>query len=385
MDENEVRGEDLDAILDLLESDFFEEKISTFLDETVEEIQNGKFQCSICSKKCKSKTGLTRHKKSKHPEMEEGQPEPKESLSRESIATMVNESCKDLSEDLCFPTDICHSLESFRFVLTDISNNQDTILNEVLLHYELLVGKGNVEKFFTKFYSTIIPKATILFDQLSANAATLLCTKLAEKLVVYSKKPPKSEGRITEKKQLSEREKAALQYLGGYVLHNLNKKIYKSKHHKTPLGLQHIAILQAGRSEDTDANQRLVDAVNRGGLWKITDTVEKLFTIAELYFLAHVNNSSKTIQLAVIVDKIYKDQEVQGMYHEWTERCAIQVDSAGSKDLLTNILSLYVKVRSFSHAKDVVNKFKFEQKKGKTKALRKEIQRETEKPAEKLK
>ena len=38
MDENEVRGEDLDAILDLLESDFFEEKISTFLDETVEEV-----------------------------------------------------------------------------------------------------------------------------------------------------------------------------------------------------------------------------------------------------------------------------------------------------------------------------------------------------------
>ena len=81
-----------------------------------------------------------------------------------------------------------------------MSNNKDTILNEVLLHYELFVGKGNVEKFFTKFYSTIIPKATIPFDQLSANAATLLCTKLAEKLVVYSKKPPKSEGRITEKK-----------------------------------------------------------------------------------------------------------------------------------------------------------------------------------------
>ena len=88
--------------------------------------------------------------------------------------------------------------------------------------------------------------------------------------------------------------------------------------------------------------------------------LKKIFTIAELYFLAYVNNSSKTIQLAVIVDKIYKDQEVPWMYHEWTERCAIQVDSAGSKDLLTNILSLYVKVRSFSHAKDVVNKFKFD-------------------------
>ena len=73
------------------------------------------------------------------------------------------------------------------------------------------------------------------------------------------------------------------------------------------------------------------------------------------------------------------------MYHEWTERCAIQVDNAGSKDLLTNILSLYVKVRSFSHAKDVVNKFEFEQKKGKRKAPRKEIQRDTEEPAEKLK
>lgn len=45
------------------------------------------------------------------------------------------------------------------------------------------------------------------------------------------------------------------------------------------------------------------------------------------------------------------------------------------KDVLQNIVSLFVRVRSFSFAKDVIQKHKMKAKQVKAKALRKEITR----------
>jgi hypothetical protein len=55
----------------------------------------------------------------------------------------------------------------------------------------------------------------------------------------------------------------------------------------------------------------------------------------------------------------------------------------GCKDLpkqttklcLENIIKLYIKVRSFSYARDYISKFKIKQKAAKSKALRKELKR----------
>jgi len=46
-----------------------------------------------------------------------------------------------------------------------------------------------------------------------------------------------------------------------------------------------------------------------------------------------------------------------------------------SKDVLHSIVNLYLRVRSFSLAKDIIQDFKIKAKQSKGKALRKEIQR----------
>ena len=80
---------------------------------------------------------------------------------------------------------------------------------------------------------------------------------------------------------MTEKEKAALQYLGGYVLFALNKRIQQSKKWKTASKEQLLSILQGGKQTDiSNTDQRLVDSVNRGGLWKINSVVERIFTIA---------------------------------------------------------------------------------------------------------
>lgn len=48
-------------------------------------------------------------------------------------------------------------------------------------------ASGNIEKFYSNFYSTICLKATNYFTNLSDNAATLLATKVAEFILVYYK------------------------------------------------------------------------------------------------------------------------------------------------------------------------------------------------------
>ena len=56
---------------------------------------------------------------------------------------------------------------------------------------------------------------------------------------------------------LNEKEKAALQYLGGYVLCTLHKRIRKSKDWMTNSKQQVLAVLQAGKqSNDCETAQR---------------------------------------------------------------------------------------------------------------------------------
>ena len=62
---------------------------------------------------------------------------------------------------------------------------------------------------------------------------------------------------------------------------------------------------------------------------------------------------------------------------------ALPVDKDIAKDVLERILNLYIKVCSFSYAKYIVNQFKISQRNTKSKALRKEIQRATEKSSTK--
>ena len=59
-----------------------------------------------------------------------------------------------------------------------------------------------------------------------------------------------------------------MQYLGGYVLHNLHRKHGGTNSVESQ---QAMAILKAGKLESTtDSCQELVSALNRGGLWSIT-------------------------------------------------------------------------------------------------------------------
>ena len=53
--------------------------------------------------------------------------------------------------------------------------------------FEALTMNGNAGKFYSKYYATIALHATKYFPGLSHNSATLLSTKLTDRLLAHSK------------------------------------------------------------------------------------------------------------------------------------------------------------------------------------------------------
>ena len=110
----------------------------------------------------------------------------------------------------------------YQFQQLHEGTDEFTVLKTI---YDGYFKNGGIEKFYGKYYGQVPLQSTKFFSGLSRNAATLLATKVADSMLVYcnSTKACCSSNQPTQT-LLSEKEKAGLQYVGGYVLHNLHKK-----------------------------------------------------------------------------------------------------------------------------------------------------------------
>ena len=247
---------------------------------------------------------------------------------------------------------------------------------------------GNIEKFYSDYYSTICLMATNYFINLSDNGATLLATTVAEFILVYYKRKAAEinndhilPGNSPSKSVLSSMEIAGLQYLGGYVLYNLHRKLKNSSLLDSQVNRQSVAILQAAKLDNiTVETHELVGCLNRGSLWAITSEVPRIFELVENHFRACTSKPNlKKIDLETIISRSLTDSELLSNYD------LILTESESDKhvaaDLLQKIITVYVKVRSFSFAKDIIQQFKLQ---GKTHSKAKSLRKEIKKPVTKV-
>ena len=68
---------------------------------------------------------------------------------------------------------------------------------------------------------------------------------------------------------------------------------------------------------------------------------------------------------------------VKSLWDNILQGCGKELSKQVHMICLENIIMLYLKVRSFSYAKGYINKFKIQQKAGKSKALRKKLKRKS--------
>ena len=118
-----------------------------------------------------------------------------------------------------------------------------------------------------------------------------------------------------------------------------------------------MSLLLDGKT-DSNPNAKLVEALSRGGLWFINENMERIFVIAENYFCIKVSSYINKITVFDMVKKSMEFPQVQSIFKLIIDSADVEISKVVAKSTLYGILTLYIRVRSFSFAKDTVEKHK---------------------------
>ena len=183
---------------------------------------------------------------------------------------------------------------------------------------------------------------------------TLLTTKTADNLFCYFKRP--IQFAHEEPTPISEKEIGGLQYLAGYVVKKLLKRVKNSIKYQSTENQAIIAVLSNAITTDI-SNQKLIETQNRGGLTGVVEEFQQIFMQAEMKFrietarchLRQINTRKMTSELLV-------DSDIVRFYNGVVDNSdAKWIDAEVKTNLLENMLKLYLHVRAFSFTRDMVS------------------------------
>ena len=111
-------------------------------------------------------------------------------------------------------------------------------------------------------------------------------------------------------------------------------------------------VLQACKVEENES-QTLVNARDRGGLWKVNINMQQIFVHCENHFRSATVNFTTKIDCPSLVNKILKDSFVLAKFKIICGNADQVVEKEVAKNLLQHIGTLFIRVRSFSYPKCV--------------------------------
>jgi len=385
-------GDDLDDLFSLIDGGFlddndeFNSAISNMVNEvSTDEGNNTGFKCSQCEKVCKSQRGLTRHVNVKHTvagttpitstpsTSNTTKPTALQSslnkLHPTQLMCMVSKCAENIYQDMCFPLSLRlkFSTEHFSFTQDDAESLWYVIRPVVDS------CNGDAEKFYSKFYAlfldNILPRK---FDD--KTVTNTLLAEVANEVLAYlsGNNVMGPEGDVSV--GVSEKELKSLQYLAGYVIHKLYTKFRFSKNSASVFNHHCCLILHACKVE-TDVSQTLIDARDRGGLWKISKRMQSVFLECEKLFRKSTSGFISKLSCEVLVQEAFKNSIVISCFNALVLSVDVYIKKEFRMNLLEHILTLYFRVRSFSYAKDIREKHKAAKKESRMRSLRTEINR----------
>lgn len=274
-------------------------------------------------------------------------------VSPQELTMLLKKTLQKIIFQDMYPEDILLEVNN----LQDKVSTNDKFIEKLYTDVCKKINFKNTESFYISFYNTIVRESTGYFHQVANKCATIVTRKLGDELMkfVTTKRNPEVEEIVT--KNLSEKEVSALQYLGGYVLHNLYRKCRNSSKYKDNAHQEIMSLLLAGRT-DSNPNSKLVEALSRGGLWFIDGNIERIFVITEKYFCIKSMNHHNKITVFDMVKNLMEFPQIQTIFKLVVDSSDIEISKEVSKSTLYGMLTLYIRVRSFSFAKDTVEKHK---------------------------
>ena len=237
--------------------------------------------------------------------------------------------------------------------------------------------KKSAESFYTDGYNLIVLDSSLIFPGLTTKVATLLSSKFLDVYLAWNN--DKKEVHSIYTKNLDDRKLSGLQYIAGYVLQKLNQKNRNLKNYDSSESQQALSILKATKSSN-NPNAKLVNALNRGGLWVISNGAVKLFTLFEKYFCVQsAGKDLHKIDINMIIKSLLSYCCVQEFYHNILSSVQLKVNETIADDMFYSIVKTYIQVRAFSFTRDIVHKDRIKNRKIKaTKSLRNEIKKSSD-------
>ena len=389
-----VTGDDLEDIYFLLEGGFLDddEIITADIDNIATQVTADEeisvYKCEKCEKICKSKRGLSRHVNVKHPPHQQDNSQNTLQASTTATNTDINSITADderlfkklhpltlkkivtnaagkISQNDCYPVSFRENYDKEHFSFS----NEDATKLWYTFRKVIDDFNGNAEKFYTGIYGFFVDNVLPTKFEEEYLTNTLLIEAANGILLHLTGNSEHKLDELTTVQSLSENEQKSLQYLAGFVLHKLFMKFYCSKKRKTSIIYEHYASILKACKVDNDSTQTLVNARDRGGLWRANLKMQNIFIHCEKVFRAATAKFTKKIVCSDLVKNVMKDCSVKSNYSAICSTIDETIDKEIQKNLLEHMITIYFRVRTFSFAKDVREKYKADKKKVKSRSL----------------
>lgn len=129
------------------------------------------------------------------------------------------------------------------------------------------------------------------------------------------------------------------------------------------------SVRQTSVRQETEENEH-TSSLSRGGRWAPHEWIVRIAEVSELVFRKNTNKDHVScFSVNTIVNEVFTTPLVQSLWSNIIQNCDVQISKECQSLCLKNIVKLYVTVRSFSFAKDIVIKYKLGQRTQKAKAL----------------
>ena len=166
-------------------------------------------------------------------------------------------------------------------------NLSDTNYTYQLVRNVIGKFKGDGETFYPEFYKCVTGEE-IAFKNISRRSSVILGFEVANHVLAHLTGSTIKETNVdfSVAANFSRKENNIINYLSGYVFSTFCRRIKSSKSCQSKFGFQSLSILLAGKStlEDLSENNVLINAKDRGGLWKVIPQVFQIFATVETHF-----------------------------------------------------------------------------------------------------
>ena len=289
----------------------------------------------------------------------------------------IDQTLKQLGADQCYPDETRNQINGLEASLT--INQVSTLyqsVSEVILKF-----KGDAEKFYPDF--AFLFQNDKIFDELDHHCNVLIGFELANHVLAFlvNLKLMENDSIIDfqQTSAFSLKDVEVITYLSGYVVDTLYRRIRFSKQAKTMIDQHYLSILMdckfvEGTETDT-SHHRLINERDRGDLWRLKYDCINIFKSCESYSLSATKNFVSNIDCKHLVSKLLEDTFVLGCFGDMRRSAEEKVSKEVSLNLLEDMLTLYIRVRSHSYAKDKQQHHKIAKSLNKSRSLRTETKK----------